>query len=180
MVAKLVDRWWLFLVQGIVMIVMAVLAVTNPTTILTFIGAYAIIDGIIKLISGFGDQPADRSRWPALAAGALSVLAGLFIIFYPTAAAQALVYVISVWAIVVGIFLALWAIRLREEISDEWTLLLLALLSIIFGVLALMNVPDGFLALRSLFSAYMILGGVLAIILALRVRSLGEQMAARR
>lgn len=180
MVAKLVDRWWLFLVQGVVMIVLAVLAVTNPTTIITFIGAYAIIDGIIKLISGFGDQPADRSRWPALVAGALSVLAGLFIVFFPTVAAQALVYVIALWAIVVGIFLAIWALRLREEISDEWTLLILAILSIAFGVLALTNMPDGFLALRSLFAAYMVLGGVLAIVLALRVRGFAERLPARR
>ena len=180
MLASLTSKWWLFLTQGIVMIVLAALAFTQPWTIIGFVGAYAVIDGILKLIAAFV-RPSDdeRSRLPALIIGAVSIIAGLIIWFNPVFAAAVLVYVIAAWAIVVGALLIIWALRLREEISDEWTMLLLGALSIVFGVLAFANIRDGILALRSIFAAFMILGGLLAIALSFRLRGLEERLAAR-
>jgi uncharacterized membrane protein HdeD (DUF308 family) len=179
MLATLTTKWWLFLTQGIVMIVLAVLAFTQPWTIIGFVGAYAVIDGVLKLIAAVGRQPTDeRGRWPALIIGAVSIVAGLVIWFNPVFAAAVLVYVIAAWAIVVGILLVVWALRLREELSDEWTMLLLGAVSIVFGVLAFANVRDGILALRSIFAVFMIVGGILAVALAFRLRDLGERLPA--
>lgn len=181
MLATFASKWWLFLAQGIVMILLAVLAFTQPWTIIGFVGAYAIIDGVLKLIAAFTrPEEGGRGRWPALIIGVVSIIAGLIIWFNPVFAASILVYVIAAWAIAVGILLILWAIRLREELSDEWTMLLLGALSILFGILAFANVRDGLLALRSIFAAYMVVGGILAIALALRMRGLGERLAAVR
>lgn len=180
MLLNLASKWWLFLTQGVVMIVLAVLALTQPWTIIGFVGAYAIIDGILKLIAAF-NRPSEQAgnRLPALIIGAVSIVAGLIIWFNPAFAAAVLAYVIAAWAIVVGILLIVWALRLREEITDEWTMLLLGAVSIVFGVMAFANIRDGILALRSIFAIYMIVGGVLAIALALRLRGLGQHLAAR-
>lgn len=180
MLLNLASKWWLFLTQGVVMIVLAVLALTQPWTIIGFVGAYAIIDGILKLIAAF-NRPSEQAgnRLPALIIGAVSIVAGLIIWFNPAFAAAVLAYVIAAWAIAVGILLIVWALRLREEITDEWTMLLLGAVSIVFGVMAFANIRDGILALRSIFAIYMIVGGVLAIALALRLRGLGQHLAAR-
>jgi len=45
--------------------ILAILAFTQPLTLITFIGIYAVVDGVLKLFSGFGDQPDGQSRWPA-------------------------------------------------------------------------------------------------------------------
>jgi uncharacterized membrane protein HdeD (DUF308 family) len=181
MLASLTSKWWLFLTQGIVMIVLAALAFTQPWTVIGFIGAYAIIDGILKVIAAVVRPPEDeRSRWPVLVIGAVSIVAGLVIWFNPAFAAAVLVYVIAAWAVVVGVLIVIWALRLREEISDEWTMLLLGAVSIVFGVLAFANVRDGILALRSIFAVFMIVGGVLAIVLSFRLRGLGGHVATVR
>ena len=148
MVASLAGRWWVFLVQGVVMIVLAFLAFSQPATLVKFIGAYAVIDGILKIFSGLGDQPDDQSRWPALIIGVLSVLAGLYIWLNPLIAGLTITFIIAVWAIVVGVLLLVWAFRLRQEISDEWVLIIFAALSIIFGILAFANLQEGYLTLQ--------------------------------
>jgi uncharacterized membrane protein HdeD (DUF308 family) len=90
-------------------------------------------------------------------------------------AAETITYVVAAWAIIVGVLLVLWAIRLRQEIDDEWTLIVFGVLSVIFGVLVFTNVLAGMLTLLWLFVIYMVLGGILAIMLGLRFKSLGER-----
>ncbi len=178
MLAELTKKWWVFLAQGILMIVLAFLAFTQPTTLIQLIGVYALFEGMLKLFSGFGPQPGDQSRWPALIIGAISVVVGGIILSNPTGAANVLTYLIAAWAVVVGLLLILWGIRLRKEITEEWLLILFGVLSILFGVLVFANVEMGYLTLQWIFGAYMVVGGVLAILLAFRIRSLGVALGA--
>ena len=54
MVAALASKWWVFLAQGIVMILLGVLAFSQPGTLIQFIGAYAVIDGALRCSPGSG------------------------------------------------------------------------------------------------------------------------------
>jgi uncharacterized membrane protein HdeD (DUF308 family) len=175
-VAALASKWWVFLVQGIVMIILAILAFTQPLTLITFIGAYAVVDGILKLFSGFGDQPDGQSRWPAIIIGVLSILAGGWMLANRETAITALAYLIAAWAVVVGVLLIIWAIRLRQEISDEWLMILFGVLSILFGFLVFNNVLAGVFTLNMIFAIYMVVGGILAIVLAFRIKNFGERL----
>jgi uncharacterized membrane protein HdeD (DUF308 family) len=177
MVAAMANRWWVFLAQGVVMIVLAILAYVQPGTIITFLGAYAIIDGLLKLFSAFGDQRDGQSRWPALVGGVLSIIAGLIFLARPVFAAGVITYVIALWAIIVGALVLVWAFRLRQEIQDEWLLILFGVISILFGIITLANISEGVLALRSIFVIFMVVGGILAIALAFRIKSIGERLS---
>jgi uncharacterized membrane protein HdeD (DUF308 family) len=177
-IASLTKKWWVFLVQGLVMIGLAILAFTQPATLIRFIGAYALIDGALKMISGLGPQPANQSRWPALIIGGLSVIVGAVIWVNPQLAGQVVTYVIAAWAVVVGVLLVLWGLRLRQAISGEWLLITLGILSLLFGILVFGNVEAGYLSLQLIFAIYMVAGGILAILLAFRVRGVGVRIGA--
>ncbi|MGH2617053.1 MAG: HdeD family acid-resistance protein [Thermomicrobiales bacterium] len=177
MVAALASKWWVFLAQGIIMILLALVAFTQPTILITLIGAYAIVEGVLKLFSGIGDQPDGQSRWPALLIGALSIIVGVWLLANRLVALEALAYLIAAWAIVIGVLLIVWAIRLREEISDEWLMIVFGVLSIIFGFLVFNNVIAGILSLAWIFAIYMIAGGILAIVLGFRIKGLGERLS---
>jgi uncharacterized membrane protein HdeD (DUF308 family) len=178
MIANLTKKWWVFLVQGIVMLVLAYLAFTRPATLIQLIGIYALVEGTLKFISGFGPQPNDQSRWPALIIGAISIFLGAIILINPTAAAGVMTYLIAAWAVAVGVLLILWGIRLRKEISSEWLLIIFGFLSILFGFLAFANVEAGYLSLQWIFGAFMVAGGILAILLAFRIRGIGVRIGA--
>jgi uncharacterized membrane protein HdeD (DUF308 family) len=74
--------------------------------------------------------------------------------------------------------LIVWALRLREEIGDEWLLIVFGVLSIIFGILVFNNVLAGFLSLAWIFAFYMIVGGIMAIALGFRIKGIGERIGA--
>jgi uncharacterized membrane protein HdeD (DUF308 family) len=178
MIGTLTKKWWIFLVQGILMILLAILAFSQPALLISAIGAYVAIDGAVKLFSAFGGQTSDQSRWLALFIGALGIILGLVIWFNPGLAAQVVTYLVAAWAVVVGLLLVLWGWRFREAISTEWLFIALGILSIAFGFIVFGNVEAGFATLQLIFGIYMIVGGIVAIVLSFQVRSLGVRLGA--
>ncbi len=113
----------------------------------------------------------------ALVIAAVSILAGIIILTNPVFAAGLLTLIIAIWAIVVGAMMLIWAFRLRKDAQNEWLMIVFGVVSILFGLLVLANIQDGVLALRTLFFIYMLVGGILAIALALRIRSIREVLS---
>ena len=89
-----------------------------------------------------------------------------------------LTYVIAAWAVVGGILTIISAIRVREEIDNEWWLVLSGILAIIFGILVFTNVLAGILTIAWVFGIFAIVVGILSIVLAFRVRDFGTQIGA--
>lgn len=173
----LADNWWLLLLRGIAAILFGVLAFVWPgiTLIsLTFLwGAYALVDGAVSLwaaISGTGSDKA--SRWWLAVVGVAGILAGLLAFLAPGITALVLLMFIAGWAIVIGIFEIIGAVRLRKEIEGEWLLALSGVLAILFGI-ALIAVPGaGLLSMIWLIGGFAIVVGISQIMLALRLRNL--------
>ena len=178
MAFELAKKWWVLLLRGILLIIIGLLAFVSPLTWVIFVGIYMLIDGITMLMSGFSDQPAGQSRWPLLILGVLGLVAGLIILWNPSWAAVTLTYVIAAWAVVGGILTIISALRLREEIDNEWWLVLSGVLAIIFGILVFTNVLAGILTIAWVFGIFAIVVGILSIVLAFRVRDFGTQIGA--
>jgi uncharacterized membrane protein HdeD (DUF308 family) len=179
---ELAKKWWVLLVRGILLILIGIFTFISPVTFAIFVGAYMLVDGMAMLISGLGDQPPGQSRWPLIIVGVLSLLAGLLLLFNPQLGLLTLTYVIAAWAIVIGILEIISAIRLREEIDNEWWLILTGILAVIFGVLVFFGGESGIiaggLAITTIFGIFAILVGILSIVLAFRVRDFGVRIGA--
>jgi uncharacterized membrane protein HdeD (DUF308 family) len=175
---ELAKKWWVLMIRGILLIIIGILAFIAPETWIYFVGAYALIDGMVMLFSGFGDQPPGQSRWPLIIFGILGLIAGLILLWRPDIGGLTLTYVIAIWAIVGGILTIISALRLREEIDNEWWLIISGVLGIIFGILVFNNVIAGFLAIATVFGVFAILMGILSIVLSFRVRDFGKAIGA--
>jgi uncharacterized membrane protein HdeD (DUF308 family) len=177
---ELAKKWWVLLLRGILLIIIGLLAFVSPLVWVTFVGIYILIDGVTMLMSGFSDQPAGQSRWPLLILGVLGLLAGLLILWNPALGAITLTTVIAAWAIIGGILTIIAAIRVREEIENEWWLVLSGILAVLFGILVFTNVLAGILTIAWTFGVFAVIVGILSIVLALRVRDFGTQIGAVR
>jgi uncharacterized membrane protein HdeD (DUF308 family) len=175
---ELAKKWWVLLIRGILLIIVGLLAFVSPLTWIIFVGIYMLMDGMAMLISGFGDQPAGQSHWPLIIVGILGLLAGLIILWNPALGGLTLTYVIAAWAVVTGILEIISAIRLREDISNEWWLIITGVLAIIFGILVFQNVLAGLLTIAWVFGIFAILAGILSIVLSFRVRDFGTRIGA--
>ena len=177
---ELAKKWWVLLLRGILLIIAGLLAFVSPVTWVIFAGVYILMDGFSMLLSGFSDQPGGQSRWPLLILGVLGLLAGLLILWNPALGAITLTTIIAAWAIIGGILTIIAALRVREEIENEWWLVLSGVLAIIFGILVFTNVLAGILTIAWLFGVFAIVVGILSIVLAFRVRDFGTQIGAVR
>jgi uncharacterized membrane protein HdeD (DUF308 family) len=182
MAFELAKKWWVLLLRGILLIVIGVLAFVAPSTFAIFVGAYMLVDGFAMLGSGITDQPGGENRWVLLLIGVLGIIAGFILLFFPTFGLLTLTYVIAVWAVVTGVLTVISAIRLRQEIDNEWWLIISGVLAVIFGILVFtggeQGVVAGAWAIATVFGIFAILVGILSIVLAFRVRSFGTQIGA--
>lgn len=176
MIEAVTSRWWLFLAQGVAMLILAAVGFTNPGVIIQILGAYLVIDGALKLVGAFTNKKDDPSRVMNIITGIIGVVVGIYAFANPVGAAAIVTYLIAIWVIILGILLVVWGIQLRERFAEYWLLIVLGVLSVLFGLLVFNNFLAGMLTLASLFVAYMVVGGILAIVLAFRIKALGERL----
>lgn len=88
----------------------------------------------------------------------------------PGATAIALLVLVAAWAIVTGATQVWGAIKLRKEIEGEWLLGLSGSLSILLGIVLLLQPAAGALAVVWWIGAFAIIMGLAYIGLALRLR----------
>jgi uncharacterized membrane protein HdeD (DUF308 family) len=179
MLPALARNWWLVLLRGICAILFGVLTFIWPgvtlATLVLLYGAYALADGVIALIAAVsGGQPG--SRWWLALVGILGIAAGALTFLWPGITAMVLLIFIAAWAISSGILQIIGAIRLRKEIDNEWLLIASGIISVLFGVVLIVQPATGALALILVIGAYAIAFGILLVWFALRLRSRAERV----
>lgn len=114
----LVDRWWLALV-GLVGVAAGLLTLTWPgltgLVLLYFIGGWAIAAGVLQIVGAIRLRKEIENEWLLIASGVLSVLFGVLILFHPGAGALGLALLIAWFAILYGVLLSGFALRLRKH-----------------------------------------------------------------
>jgi len=109
-----------------------------------------------------------RSWWVLMLYGVVAVVFGLIAITRPLSAATALAWAIGVMALVEGL-ISLFALFGRSGVPRGW-LLVYALASLVFGVLAVLNPLATASVLILLLAAWLIVAGIYRIVFAVRVR----------
>jgi len=172
--------WWVWLLRGIAAIVFGIIAFVSPAaTLLALVivfGIYAIFDGVLAVVTAFQIREVAKHWWVVLLEGLAGILFGIIALVYPLITAGALLLLIAFWAVVTGIMEIIAAIRLRREITNEWSLILTGIFSVILGVM-LFVFPGAGLALVWTIGLYAVFFGVLMIIFGFEVRSLARQLA---
>jgi len=176
------GRWWVLLLRGLAAIALGACAIVWPGItvwiLMAVYGGFCLADGLSGLMLGFGGGKNGKVWWSMVFFGLLSIAAGIIAVAYPEITAFVLVTLIAISAIIRGVLEIASAIALRKEIDDEWVLVLSGVISIAFGVLLLAHPLAGTLALVLVIGAYMMVVGIMAVALSLRLRSLGKKRQA--
>ena len=175
---ELARWWWTFILRGVLAIAFGVLAFFAPglgiAVLVGLFAAWALIDGATNLVAGFRSRGRDRSWWLAILEGIVGIIAGVIALLFPVYAAEALVLIIGVWAIITGIFEIVAAVRLREQITGELWMGLAGLASILYGVVLFLFPGAGVLSLVWLIGGFAIVFGVFLVALGWRLRRINE------
>ena len=171
MLQTLTANWWALALRGLVAVLFGLLTFFLPgitlITLVLLFGAYALVDGVFNLIAFFRVA---SHQWALLVEGVVGIIAGLITFAWPAITAFALLYLIAFWAILTGTFEIVAGIRLRKTIANEWLLLLMGFLSLLFGFLILFAPGTGALAIVLWIGAYALVFGIFLLALAFRLR----------
>lgn len=174
MLQSLSRHWWILVLRGLVSILFAVFAFINPKaafeTLVLVLGIFLLADGLLALYLGINMRGRDRDWWVVMLEGLLGVGLGILTFVNPSLTASGVVLFVALWCLVTGIFEIGTAIRLREEIDNEWLLGIAGALSVALGILMLINPNAGALSITLWIGFYALLFGGLLVMLGLRVR----------
>jgi len=170
------QNWWAIALRGLVAALFGIATFMWPGitlwVLVALFGAFALINGIFAVIEAFR-RDVSRERWPPLMfEGVVGILIGIVTLTWPGLTAMGLLYLIAFWAIVTGVFEIITAIRLRHEISGEWIMALIAILTMAFGFLLVAFPVTGALSVILVIGAFAFATGALMIALAFKLRSL--------
>ena len=122
------THWRLFMLQGVVLIVLGLLAIAAPVaaTIVVniFIGWLLFLGGVVGLVALFSTHEVPAFLWGLLTA-ALSVVVGIVLIWNPLEAALTITLVLTAFFIVEGVFQIAASLAYRHMMgaSVGWMLL---------------------------------------------------------
>lgn len=111
------SRWPLLLV-GILGIVAGLIVIGNPVigglTIVWVIAAWAIVVGLLEIVSAITLRKEIDNEWWMILTGVLSIIFGVLAYMNPIAAGSAIQTIFAIFAIVAGVFSIALAFRVRS------------------------------------------------------------------
>ena len=120
-------HWRLYVFQGVLMIVLGVLAVVAPAfatlTVDIYVGWLFLISGVLGLIAMFSARNVPGFLWTLITA-LLSIVVGGVLLWKPVEGTLSLTIVLTAFFIVEGVFQAAAALIYRDAIPSTWGWLL--------------------------------------------------------
>jgi uncharacterized membrane protein HdeD (DUF308 family) len=115
--------WGLFLAQGVMMMILGVLAVIWPqistVAVDIYIGWMFLLSGIVGLATMFLAPSVSAFLW-SLVTAALSLVVGVLLLWHPVEGTVSLTLVLIAFFIAEGVFQIAAAIRYRDAFPDSW------------------------------------------------------------
>jgi uncharacterized membrane protein HdeD (DUF308 family) len=165
------------LIQGIFAFIIGAILLWAPAKdkvetwqlLITFLGFYWLVLGIIDIVRIFSDS----TGWGwKLFTGIISILAGGYILMYPIASALLLpsvfVLVLGIWGIMYGVIFLILAFR-----GGGWGAGIIGALGVIFGLILVVNYTVPGMGLSLVWSAAVagVIGGIFMIVRAFQEKN---------
>jgi len=169
------SKWGIAL-RGLFGIVIGIIILTRPiasvAALALVVALWAMIEGIVAIMYAFELRSVVQHWWVLLLTGVVSVLFGVAALYYyPGLSLSFIVVWAAWWLLTAGAIAAFVAIQERRVgISWGWTMAF-GVLSIVAGILAIMNPGVTLAWLLSLLAAFGIVGGVMRLVIAFRLQS---------
>ncbi len=111
------DRWWVFLLEGLLGIAAGVIAFVSPgataLAFLSIIAAWAILVGILQIVAAIRLRQVIENEWSMGLSGLASVIFGVLLVVWPRSGLVTISWIIGFYAIAFGVMLLVLGSRFR-------------------------------------------------------------------
>ena len=173
--SRLHEHWKLYLVEGIVLIVLGVLAILiPPIATLTFtlvLGWVFLISGVVGLFTTFWMRKAPGFWWSLISA-LLGIVVGAALLAQPVSGALSLTVVLAAFFLIEGATSIMFAFEHKRELTGRWGWMLASgVVDLLLATMILAGLPStAAWAIGLLVGINMVFGGTALIGMALQAR----------
>jgi uncharacterized membrane protein HdeD (DUF308 family) len=178
-------HWRLFLAQGVIMVILGVLAVIWPVVatlaVDLYVGWLFLISGLVGLAAMFWSEDVPAFVWTLLTA-ALSLAVGVLLLWKPIDGAISLTLVLTAFFVAEGVFQIASSLSYRNVVPDTWGWMLASgIADLLLAVIIVMGLPGtSNWALGLLAGVNLITSGWAVIMVAIAGRSAVETLVNAR
>jgi uncharacterized membrane protein HdeD (DUF308 family) len=171
-------NWKTSLLTGLFAVIVGLFSLLFPSFagsfLLILVAFVVIVTSFSLVVTGYCVSENDSYlRWPLMALGIVLFFLGCIVILFPQESATIVVYVIAIWAIVMGFYNMILSITYAE--TGRGLLALKGIISAVFGLLVLFYPPlSSAVLLVQVFGIYLVFLGILSVIVGLMERGSEE------
>jgi uncharacterized membrane protein HdeD (DUF308 family) len=169
------EHWKLFLIEGIVLVVLGILAILIPMAasiaVTIILGWLFLVSGVVGLVTTFWARQAPGFWW-SLVSAVLATAAGIVLLLWPVSGVISLTLLLIVFFIIEGVASIMYAFEHKKDLSSRWVWMLVSgIIDLILAGLIWSGLPGtAAWALGLLVGINMLFGGTSLIAMALHAR----------
>jgi len=183
-ISQAVKRvWWALVIRGVLAIVLGIFIIARPmesvAALALVIAIWAVVQGVVSIAHAFDLRTVVPHWWLLFLSGLISTRIGVAALYYYPGLSLTFAVVWTAWWLMLGGIAGI-SVAVQERrvgMSWGWTMAL-GVLGVAVAVYAFMSPPVTLVALMALISAYAIIGGVVLLVGAYRLRTTADEISA--
>jgi uncharacterized membrane protein HdeD (DUF308 family) len=168
MLQLLFRKWWVVLLQGILLIILSIYIFQNPVAVLTGIsfwfGLMVLATGLLGVIAWLAADEPEREGM-SLFWSILTAAFGLLMLLHLFATMKILTVIFGLWMLVTGLSLTQSGWPLKRENSFGWAMVIAGVLSAAAAVIMIFNIGTGAVGISTLLGLQVLLTGIALVLL---------------
>jgi uncharacterized membrane protein HdeD (DUF308 family) len=170
MLQLLFRKWWVVLLQGILLIILSVYIFQNPVAVLTGIsfwfGLLVLAAGLLGIIGWLAADKPEREGM-SLLWSILTAAFGLLMLLHLLVTMKTLTVIFGLWMLVTGFLLVQSGWSLGGKNSFGWIMIIAGVLSAVAAVMMVFNIGTGAVGISTLLALQVLLTGIALVLLSL-------------
>ncbi len=176
------KMWQLMMARGIVLCIVGLVLLIFPaatlTTLIFIMGIYWLIDGIVNTYNALQTKKQYKGWGWSLFNGAIEIIAGLVVLAKPFSSAvlttSFLIWFLGIVAVINGITSLLTGIRLKNQQSNERTMIWGGIFSLILGLILMSSPFTSALVIIKIIGSFTLLAGIITLAVTYRIKKKAE------
>ena len=167
--------WWLVLLKGIILVILAFFVFQHPISALVgltlYIGVSLLFTGVFLVITALSIRnDSETWRW-RLAEGIIDTLFAIVLLSNPALTAAVFPFIVGFWIIIYGAMMFVDSFKVKKEGSPTWwTVMLSGLLAMVIGYFITSNILVGAIAITVWIGIGFLIFGLINISLSMRMK----------
>jgi uncharacterized membrane protein HdeD (DUF308 family) len=174
MVQLIFRKWWLILIQGILLIVLSIYIFNNPVTVLAglsfWFGSLVLVAGILGIFAWMSANKTGKENM-SLFWSIITAVFGIWLLLNLTATMKTLTVVFGMWMLVTGVHLVQSGWSLKNENSMGWIMVIAGILSAVAALMIIFNISAGAAGISTLLGLQVLITGIALVILSFTKRA---------